>query len=407
MRIVRILCSIVLAGCAASCAAPQAVRPAIAEATVTQEEHRQSLYVLERRTSQYTRVYNIAQRLSRANADLCRRTRPTVGLRFENINDYESDLRPAARELWDLSENVHVAWVGEETPAARAGVRLRDRVIAINGRTIAAHRNASRRAFTSLRDASEDGPVTLSIVRGAETIDITVLPEQDCAYQFVMVDDESINAVADGRTIYFFRGMMRFAQSDEEIALIVGHELAHNAMGHIEAGQQNATMGMLGGALLDIAAAAAGVNTGGAFMDAGGDVGRAMFSQEFESEADYVGMYFMARAGYSVDGVEEFWRRMSAENPRSIRLAYTHPSNATRFVGLAATREEIAARVAAGQPLRPRMRGDAAEAAAAIPASLAEPPASQTAPVGVEPTAPPESEAENPQSALSASAPTP
>jgi predicted Zn-dependent protease len=97
-----------------------------------------------------------------------------------------------------------------------------------------------------------------------------------------------------------------------------------------------------------------------------------MFSQEFEAEADYVGMYFMARAGYDIDGVEEFWRRMSAENPRGIRLAYTHPNNAARFVGLAATGEEIASSQSAGLPLRPRMRGEPQVAPAASPADAAQ-----------------------------------
>ena len=90
-----------------------------------------------------------------------------------------------------------------------------------------------------------------------------------------------------------------------------------------------------------------------------------MFAQEFEAEADYVGMYFMARAGYSIDGVENFWRRMSAESPRSIRLAYTHPTNAERFLVLTATREEILRKQNNNLPLRPNIEGEHAAPEAA------------------------------------------
>ena len=41
-------------------------------------------------------------------------------------------------------------------------------------------------------------------------------------------------AFADGTKVFLTRGMMRFAQSDEELALVVAHETAHNIMGHID-----------------------------------------------------------------------------------------------------------------------------------------------------------------------------
>jgi predicted Zn-dependent protease len=209
-----------------------------------------------------------------------------------------------------------------------------------------------------LREASEDGAVTLRVRRGTETLQVVVTPDRSCAYQFYLVEDDDLNAAADGRRIYLNRGMLRFVRSDEELALVLGHELAHNAMRHVEAMQTNATMGALGGAVLDILAAAGGVNTGGAFTDAGGDIGRMMFSREFESEADYVGLYFAARAGFDISNVEHFWRRMAAEHPTSIRLAYTHPTSAERFLTIAAAREEISAKLARNEPLRPNMGRD-------------------------------------------------
>lgn len=360
------------------------------------EQHRQSVYVLESRRSDYRRVYDMADRLTRANTQFCPRQSQTIGIRLENLNDYGRDFRDAARSQWGLDNTPTVNWVAANSPASEAGIQLNDRLVAVNGRALPTGTNARRQAARWLRDAADDGNVTLQLRRGTETISATVRPRADCAYEFYMTDDSDLNAAADGRSIFVTRAMLRFVRTDEELALVLGHELAHNSMRHIDAMQQNAAMGTAGGLLLDILAASAGVNTGGAFSDAGGDVGRMMFAQEFEAEADYVGMYYMARAGYSIDGVEDFWRRMSAENPRSIRLAYTHPNNAQRFLVLAATRDEIHRKQSNNLELRPNMQGDhaapepvsAVSEPVAAPAPEAEPTATSETPMSAAPTTP-------------------
>lgn len=358
----------------AACAAPQTARPTIGTSHLEAEQQRQDLYVLETRAADYRRVYDIAERLSAANVEFCARKDQMIGVRFENLNDYSREARNAAQTLWGLSDRPSVAWIAADSPASEAGLRPRDQLLAINGEAIRPGRNSSRQAINRLRDATANGQVTLQMMRGVETFVVTIEPEESCAYQFFLVEGNEINAAADGRTIYLNRGMLRFVRTDEELALVLGHELAHNAMRHIEAMQTNAMVGAVGGAMLDILAAAGGINTGGAFSDAGGDIGRMMFSQAFESEADYVGLYFTARAGFDTTDVENFWRRMAAENPRGIRFAYRHPNSAERYLGLAATRQEIADKLARGVALRPNMRGEPLENVSAPPPS----PASET-----------------------------
>lgn len=358
----RIILAAVFAFALAACVSPQTARPEIGSAALAAEQQRQSLFVLENRAAEYRRVYDIAERLYSANGELCARTAPVIGVRFENLNDYPRDFREAAQSLWAVNDRPSVAWIAERSPAAEAGLQVRDRLLSINGREIRPGRRSSKQAADLLRDASETGAVALQVQRGLETLTLHATPRGACAYQFYMVDGGDINAAADGRTIYLTRGMLRFVRTDEELALVLGHELAHNAMRHLEAMQTNAMMGAIGGAMLDILAAAGGVNTGGAFTDAGGDIGRMMFSQQFESEADYVGLYFTARAGFDIGGAEQFWRRMAAENPRGIRFAYTHPNTAERYLGLAAAREEISQKLARGEPLQPNMRGERASA---------------------------------------------
>ena len=121
---------------------------------------------------------------------------------------------------------------------------------------------------------------------------------------------------------------MKFAQSDDELAMIVGHELAHNSMGHI---RKIVTNRILSG-------------------------NATRYTRPFESEADYVGLYYQVRAGYSPDNVEDFWRRLSAVNPRNVTRAKSHPAFPDRFLRLAATREEIEAKQDAKVLLLPNFR---------------------------------------------------
>jgi predicted Zn-dependent protease len=96
------------------------------------------------------------------------------------------------------------------------------------------------------------------------------------------------------------------------------------------------------------------------------------YSVAFEQEADYVGLYFMTRAGYDSAGAENFWRRMAAENPRNVTAARTHPTTPERFLALAATRDEIAEKQANGLALTPDLDRDAIRARRAAAEAAAE-----------------------------------
>ena len=169
-----------------------------------------------------------------------------------------------------------------------------------------------------------------------------------------MLDNSSqINAYADGEKIIVTRGMTRFTESDTETALVVAHELAHNTMQHIDKLKQNTMTGSLGGLVVDSLLGAAGINTGNQFSQLGGALGQQRYSIPFEQEADYVGMYYLARAGYPVTGVADFWRRMAAEGNSSSEVRTSHPTSAERFIALERTEAEIVAKQRNGAPLVP------------------------------------------------------
>ena len=123
-------------------------------------------------------------------------------------------------------------------------------------------------------------------------------------------------------------------------------------MDHISKLRTNSLLGTI----VDLAAAYYGVNTQGVF----GQAGARMYSQEFEAEADYVGIYYMERAGYSIDNVADFWRDMAVEHPGSINQSHasTHPATPERFLEINAAIEEIKEKKRLNQQLIPNVSND-------------------------------------------------
>lgn len=176
-----------------------------------------------------------------------------------------------------------------------------------------------------------------------------------CRYPVRLRDDQTVNASADGSTVYINSGIVNFAKTDDELALVVGHEIAHNMLSHV-----SKTMGStILGALIDgVIAGVAGVDTGGLFTNAVGSA----YSKEYESEADYLGLYLAARAGYDISGAPNLWRRMAIENPGSIAQKYgsSHPSTPERYVALETAVREIDAKLNDGVALIPNLLKDGA-----------------------------------------------
>ncbi len=176
---------------------------------------------------------------------------------------------------------------------------------------------------------------------------------QACLYDFVLTKGTERNAYADGKKIYITPPMMNFAKTDEELAIVLGHEYAHNIMGHISSTTRNIVLGSIVGMVLDGIAATQGVNTGSTFGNLGINMGQLSYSKTFEKEADYVGLYVTSLSGYSIDNAQDFWRRMSVSNIASIYEGTTHPSTPERYIALRKTITEIKSKKQSGETLAP------------------------------------------------------
>jgi Zn-dependent protease with chaperone function len=337
---------------------PKTAAPEVSKDAAAEEAKKQMVYVLKARAKEERRVEAIAFRLEAANQDLCPERKPRLGLSLRTADDFPVKSRDAAVETYQLGDGLTVTDVVAGAPAAAAGLQAGDVLISVNGEAPPTGKDASVKISKRLEEiiGQSSAPVTLAVRRAGQPQIVSVTPVMTCAYPVLMEESDEINASADGRVLHVNRGLLRFAQSDEELALVIGHELAHNGQHHLQAQMHNARIVGIGGFILDAAAAAGGVNTGGAFTKAGMQMGRAHAVPAFEAEADYVGLYYMARAGYRTEGAEEFWRKMSVEAPEAIFIKTDHPTNPSRFLAIAAASKEIEDKRAKGEPLTPNVK---------------------------------------------------
>ena len=158
----------------------------------------------------------------------------------------------------------------------------------------------------------------------------------------VIDDDEQINAFAlPGGKVAIYTGILPVAQTDAGLATVMAHEVAHVAARH--GGERVST-----GILAQLGAVGVGAAMGGsdpyvyeAVMQAyglGANVGVLLpFSRSQESEADRIGLVYMAKAGYDPREAVAFWQRMDEAvkgKPQPPEFLSTHPGYGTRIRNL-------------------------------------------------------------------------
>jgi len=198
-------------------------------------------------------------------------------------------------------------------------------------------------AFADLRakqKVSEDPEANARVRRVGKRIAEAVGKDLPGAqWEFVVFDDpETVNAFAlPGGKVGVYTGLLKLAESDDELATVMGHEIGHVTARH---GAERMTEGLIaaaGGLILDTAmkdnkshdliVAGYGVAAGGGML---------AFSRQHESEADFIGIRYAARAGYNPAAAITFWQKMAKENKGGRLPAFlsTHPSNERRIADL-------------------------------------------------------------------------
>ncbi len=339
------------------CATPTTKRVEVSDVAAEIEAEKQREIAFEAALHDKFRLVDTAYSVFVKSVPLCgEKTAYSIGTLVANKYMISEEMRTAAYAVSGITNVLKIIHVMRGSAAELVGIVDGDIPLSLNDWAIPTGENAGQEYLKKLEESTRNGEgISLRILRdGAETL-FEITPDKTCDYTIVLSTQDIVNAYADGKNVIITRGMMRFTESDTELALVVSHELAHNVMNHMDAKTRNVVLG----SVLDIVAAVLGVNTGGTF----GNLGARAYSKEFEAEADYVGLYMMALSDLDFETAPHFWRRMAALHPGNIKKnhASTHPATPERFVALEKTVQEIKQKLLNGTPLEPEMKNDSDE----------------------------------------------
>ena len=156
-------------------------------------------------------------------------------------------------------------------------------------------------------------------------------------WEFNLVQNNQVNAFCmPGGKIVVYEGLMKMVSSEDELAVVIGHEVAHAVAKHSNERMSQQILAQYGSNVLNSALAnksAAVQSVAGQVFGLGAQYGVMLpFSRKQENEADYMGMVLMSMAGYNPDMALTFWQKMSAGGGASVpELLSTHPSDETRI----------------------------------------------------------------------------
>ncbi len=157
-------------------------------------------------------------------------------------------------------------------------------------------------------------------------------------WEFKLIDENVVNAwCMPGGKVAFYTGIMPICQDETGVAVVMGHEVAHAIANHGRERMSQGLVQQMGGVALQVALADKPAETQGLFMTAygvGTSVGAILpFSRLHESEADKMGLIFMAMAGYDPREAPKFWERMASQSKGEAPPEFlsTHPAHETRI----------------------------------------------------------------------------
>ncbi|HEX8191395.1 MAG TPA: M48 family metallopeptidase [Allosphingosinicella sp.] len=284
------------------------------------------------------RIVSIVYRLGLGGRAHCPSPFPLTGIAFHHLADYRPQDRAAAIARYGLDKGPGILSVVDGSPAAAIQLQAGDVIVSVNGsafpnpQAIAAERRtrARRAMIRAAEDMFEDhlrrGPATLEVVRGAERRTVRLSPVAGCPARGRLARSGQDSAFADGRYAIMTTDFLDYFRSDEELAVALAHELAHNILGHPqqlrEQGVPNSFLRHLGR--------------------------NARLVRATEVEADRLSVRLLHGAGYDLDAILPFWRRLLGRLDSRLMVVSAHPGLAARERYLA---EEIAA-VRAAAPAR-------------------------------------------------------
>jgi len=210
-------------------------------------------------------------------------------------------------------EGCVVVGVIDDYIADLAGIKEGDIIKEIEGKKINDSKDVAFKA---------DEVATVIVERSDTKLSFDVIPEVQPYVRIRLKETGKINAYAKFTGIEFTTGMVHFVEDEDELAVIMGHELAHLTAKHLP---KNISMAALCGTLGGLTGPFAPLTTQALY---------APYSRKNEREADYLGLIYAHNAGYDVQKGAALWKRFALEIPRSRSKSFlrSHPASPERIL---------------------------------------------------------------------------
>lgn len=274
------------------------------------------------------RVADIAWQLLARAGDRCPDQGGATGINLHGVGQYAPAVRDSARAAFGfVGTYPSILTAARGSPGAEAGLLPGDAVLTVNGEGLAGGADQAAAAdygqidsaMRTLEALPAGRPAEIRISRGGGPLTVTIVPALVCKSRVELAPGPTVNGNANGHVVQVSGGLVDWTQSDDELALVIAHEIAHNILGHqAEIRREGISTGLFGGL---------------------GKSGRRL--RDMEREADRLGTWLSARAGFNYRIAPQFWERLARQPGLGALLATTHPAPASRRQSLEAVVADI------------------------------------------------------------------
>lgn len=265
------------------------------------------------------RLSMIMRRLITGNAAICRNQMPFTGLILHAQSQYDRHFAASLVQAGYFPAPVAVELVLPDSPAATAGLKEGDGIVAIND--IALPLDGSGKRSSMDRDKAErllllqsaDAPINITIQRNGETAPrvVALQPQRTCRARWEVTFDKADLGLSDGEIVQLSAHFLD-NQSDDFVAVIAAHELAHVVLGHRQKLES--------------------MNVKYTALSAYGRSGKLI--RAAEDEADRLSVHLLANAGYNPELAVQFWEGPGKRYSGGILRSPTHASASARATAI-------------------------------------------------------------------------
>ena len=225
-------------------------------------------------------------------------------------------------EKYKIDSLPIVVSVAKNSPAYQSNLIEGDAVVKINDLSVIDFRIKLKKALAT------SSKLKLTILRNEKILEKEIRGVRACNYNVQAIPSPAPNAYADGEKVFITLAAIKLSRTKDELAFLIGHELAHNIYHY------KYTKGSEANSLAINYLDAPKLKNFNSFF--------VYSTQSKEIEADLKGVEIAFKGGYSLENINDYWRRLSVFNPNMISSSSSiYKSNALRAIMISKTLKKL------------------------------------------------------------------